>query len=312
MIRVGIAGGASKIAGEMIKILINHPDVELLWAYEPELDGTLLSQIHKGLQGETYIAFTSKPETDKVDVIFLAQQEPDRARRFLSQYNIPESMRIIDLTGDMLELSTFDDGDQWIYGLPELCRKPLVRGARKASLPSGLSTIILLSLLPLAKNLLINAPVSVTAVVSEPDAEPGEALALIEHEHQDDIIRALRSLQQSFNSELRFVVVNGGWNHGISTTIYLDCNVSEQELLRMYRDFYSDHAFTYISDTIPSLTEVQGTNKCIMNLQKVGKRIVITAVIDDTMKGSASLAVHTMNLLFGLQERVGLMLKSQA
>lgn len=312
MIRAGITGGTMAVAGEIIKILINHPDVELSWVLEPDAEGALLSQIHKGLRGETYMRFCKTPTMDNVDVIFLCFDEPGAASRFMESASVPERVKVIDLSGDYLSQSTFADGDEWIYGLPELCRKPLVRGGKQASVPPALSSVVLLSLMPLAKNLMLNSDINITAVVAEEDAEPGEALALIEHEQADDIARALRSLQSSFNSKMLFVVINGGWRRGISVNIHLECPVSEEQLLNLYDEFYEDHGFTFLSASLPNLTEVAGTNKCIINLQKVGNRLVINAVIDDLIKGAAAMAVHDMNLLFGLQERVGLMLKAQS
>lgn len=312
MIRAGVTGGSMAMAGEIIKILINHPDVELSWVLEPDAEGALLSQVHKGLRGETYMRFCKTPTMDNVDVIFLCFDEPDAALRFMNSARVPNHVKVIDLSGDYLPQSTFADGDDWIYGLPELSRKPLVRGGKHASVPPALSSVVLLALLPLAKNLMLNSDISITAVVAEEDAEPGEALALIEHEQTDDIARALRSLQSSFNSKMMFVVINGGWKRGISVTIHLECPIAEDQLLNIYDEFYEDHGFTFLSASLPNLSEVVGTNKCIINLQKVGTRLVINAVIDDLIKGAAAMAIHDMNLLFGLQERVGLMLKSHS
>lgn len=310
MIRAGVTGGSLMVAGEIIKLLINHPDVEISWVIDPSVEGALLSQVHKGLRGETYMRFTSEPAFDNVDVIFLCFDEPGDARRFVETKNLPDRIRLIDLSGDYLADSTFADGDRWIYGLPELSRKPLVRGATRTAVPHAISSAILLSLLPMAKASLLNTDISVTAVVAEPEAEPGEALALIELEEEYNISRALRSLQQDFASKMMFIVMVGGWKRGISVTIHFECSASEEQLLDLYDKFYEDHGFTFMSSSLPNLTEVNGTNKCIINLQKVGDRVVVTAVIDDLIKGASAMAVHDMNLLFGLQERVGLMLKT--
>ncbi len=312
MIRAGITGGTTRVAGEIIKLLINHPDVEILWVTEPEAEGARLSEVHKGLRGETYLRFAAAP-TDKVDVVFLCFEEPSEARKFVADNNIGPEVRLIDLSGDYLPQSTFADGDDWIFGLPELCRKPLVRGARKASLPLPLTSAVLLALTPLAKEQWLHGNISVTAVVAEDGAEPGETLALIDIEQADDIARAVQSLQPDFRHEqMMFVVVNGGWRHGISVTIHFVTDHSEEEAIEAFNNYYDDHNFVFLSESLPNLTEVAGTNKCIINVQKVENRLVITAVIDDLVKGASAMAVHDMNLLFGLQERVGLMLKSQA
>ena len=298
MIRAGIAGGTTTVAGEITKLLINHPDIEIQWIYDPEAEGALVSRVHKGLQGETYMRFSADAPMDNVNVVFLCFDEPGQSEDFVTN------------SGDFLEKSTFADGDEWVFGLPELSRKPLVRGAKHTSLPRPLTTAVLLGLLPLAKNLLLNTEIYITAVVNEPDAEPGEALCLLEHEESDEIARALTSVQQSFAAPMLFLVIAGGWERGITVNIYLDCPISEKEAVKLYQDYYDDHSFTFLSDSTPSITEVLGTNKTIINLQKVSKKLVVSVAIDDLMKGSAAMAVHDMNLLFGLQERVGLMLKS--
>lgn len=311
MIRAAITGGATSVAGEIMKLLINHPDVELQWVLEPAFEGALLSQIHKGLRGETYMRFTARPDMSTADVVFLCFEDPGESKAFIAKNPPMEKAKIIDLSGDYLDQSTFNDGDDWIFGLPELSRKPLVRGGLHASVPRALTSAVLLSLLPMAKSgLLTEGDIHVTAVVADPDAEPGETIALIDLEEADDIVRALRSLQPTFDIPMTFMVMCGGWKRGISVSIHFKSSIAEDKAESIYNEFYEDHGFTFISSDLPNLTEVVGTNKCIINLQKVGDRLVINAVLDDMVKGAAAMAVHDMNLLFGLQERVGLMLKS--
>lgn len=312
MIRAGITGGTTRVAGEIVKLLINHPDVEIVWVIDPDAEGAHLSEVHKGLRGETYLRFTAEPE-EEVDVVFLCQDEPGEGKRFIERYGIGGKVKIIDLTGDYLQQSTFADGDDWIFGLPEFCRKPMVRGGLHASLPQPLSSAVLLALTPLAKEQWLNSAINVTAVVAEEGAEPGETLALIDIEQADHITRAIKSHQPDFkNGSMKFVVVNGGWRHGISVTLYFETDHTEKEAIEAFMNYYDDHNFVFLSESLPNLTEVVGTNKCIINVQKVERQLVITAVIDDIVKGGSAMAVHDMNLLFGLQERVGLMLKTQA
>lgn len=300
------------MAGEIVKLLINHPDVEILWVIDRDAEGARLSEVHKGLRGETYLRFAAEP-SDDVDVVFLCEDEPDLGRNFIESHSFSPDIKIIDLTGDYLAQSTFADGDDWIFGLPELCRKPMVRGGIHASLPHPLSSAVLLALIPLAKEQWLTGNINVTAVVAEEDAEPGETLALIDIEDADHIARAISSLQPGFEaSRMMFVVVNGGWRHGISITLYFETNHTEKEAIEAFTNYYDDHNFVFLSESLPALTEVIGTNKCIINVQKVERHLVVTAVIDDIVKGASAMAVHDMNLLFGLQERVGLMLKTQA
>lgn len=306
MIRAGIAGGLSAKAGETIKLLVNHPDVELAWVEGREAAGRFLYQVHKGLRGETYMKFAPVADTSDIDVLFLCFDDPDHTASFLHSVNVPDSVKMIDMSGLFIEPD--DPESPWVYGLPELNRKALVRGATRAAVPGDLATAVLLGLLPLAKNLLLNADIHISAVMPDADAEPGEALAFIETEQNDEITQTLQSIQNSFNRPMLYVLTAGGWTRGISVVMYFKCKVSEKELLSLYNDYYADHGFTFISDSVPSLSEVVGTGKCIINLQKVADRLVISVAIDDILKGSAAQAVHCMNLLFGLQERVGLML----
>lgn len=312
MIRAGITGGTTREAGEIIKLLINHPDVEILWVADPDAEGGLISDFHRGLRGETYLRFSSEP-SDEVDVVFLCSDEPGESVSFCNSGIIGPKTKIVDLSGDFLPMSTFADGDDWIYGLPELCRKPLVRGASKVSIPAPLSSAVLLALTPLAKDLKLTGDINITAVVTEENAGPGEVLALIDLEQADDIARAVRSLQPDFKaSQMKFMVINGGWRHGISLSVHFNSDLSEQAAIDLFNNYYDDHNFTFLSDQMPNLNEVSGTNKCAINVQKVEDQLVISLVIDDIVKGLSAMAVHDMNLLFGLQERVGLMLKSQA
>lgn len=310
MIRAGIIGGETATAGDLIRILINHPDVELAWVSAPEEEGVLLSQRHRGLTGETYMRFSGEQAPEGIDVLFLCNTEDGDSERYLSKHDIPENLRIIDLSPDFR--MTDEENSEWVYALPELNRKPLVRGAKKASVPGPYATIILLSLLPLAKNLLLNSDIHVSCVssTSSGDERQGEASVVLDHEEIEEARKALRVLQSSFNSNIHLVATAGGWENGLAATLYIDTPISEDDIKDIYDTFYEDHGFTFLSESHPDLGEVRGTNKCLMRVGKVGDTLVITSVIDETLKGGASAAVHVMNLMFGLQERVGLMLKA--
>lgn len=305
MIRVGILKGETEAAGHLIRILINHPDIELAWVEStPENAGELLFQCHKGLTGETYMSFCGRGDFDDVDVLFLCGDSDGDSERLLRNRPVPENVKIIDLSPDF----RINPPEGWVYALPELNRKPLVRGAVKASIPGPLATIMLLSLLPMAKNLLLNSPIHVSCVTACGEDTPGEANVQLEHEEVEETANALRTLQQSFNSQINLVATAGGWDRGLAATVWFDTPVGEDEIKDIYDTFYEDHGFTFMSESYPGLAEVKGTNKCVMHVGKTGGRLVVSAVIDDTLKGGAAAAVHVMNLMFGLQERVGLML----
>lgn len=310
MIKAAISGGTTPQACEILKILINHPDVEIVCVNAPEAEGMLLSQVHRGLRGETFMRFTSQMPIDDIDVLFMADTEPGASMKFMATHSVPEGLKIIDLSPDFRKESLNDADSPWVYALPELNRKPLVRGATRASMPGPLASAVLPALLPLAKNLLLNSTIHINAVQAEPQAEPGEPLALLEHEEDAEIRGALGTLQASFHSEMLYVVTAGGWQNGLAATVYMESPVSVNEIEKLYEEFFSDHSFTLVADTLPTLMEVAGTNKCIIHLQKSDPWLVINVAIDDKIKGAAGSAVHVMNLMFGLQERVGLMLKS--
>ncbi len=308
MIKAGITGGAHPAAGELIRILINHPDVELQWVAAPEVSGEMVSAMHKGLLGETYMRFSDEVNIEDIDVLFLCPSEPGENKAFLEANEIPERIKIVDLSADYR--LTDPEQHTWVYALPELNRKPLVRGATKAAIPGELAHAVLLGLLPMAKNLMLNNDIHISVTTATDEAAAGQPLAYLDHEEIDEMKFALRQLQSSFNSDIYMLVSAAGWNRGTVATMYLETGVSIDELRNLYDEFYEDHNFTFLTDQLPDLREVTNTNKCVIHLEKVGKRVAITSMIDDKLKGTAGTAVHAMNLLFGLQERVGLMLKS--
>lgn len=309
MIKVGITGGDTESAGNLIRILINHPDVELVWVEAPQDEGTLIAQRHHGLIGETYMQFCRRGNLQDIDLLFMCFNIDGDSERYLAARTVPESLKIIDLSPDFRMPAESPEGEpRWVYALPELNRKALVRGATRAAIPGSLATVMLLSLLPLAKNLLLNSDIHVSCVTPAGEEAPGEASVALEHEEVEETCRALASLQTSFSSTIHLVGAAGGWPSGISAITYVDTPVSEDHLKDIYDTFYEDHGFTFLSESFPSLAEVTGTNKCVMHIGKSGDSLVITAVIDNNLKGGAAAAVHVMNLMFGLQERVGLML----
>lgn len=312
MIRAGIVGGESESAGDLIRILINHPDVELIWVSSPNDEGVMLSQRHRGLTGETYMRFSGDRTLDDIDVLFMCFTQDGDSEQYLNRHNIPDSLKIIDLSPDFRMPE--DENSEWVYALAELNRKPLVRGAKRASVPGPYATIMLLSLLPLAKNLLLNDDIHVSCVssIGSGEEKPGEAAVVLEHEEIEETRKALQVLQNSFNSKIHLVATAGGWDSGLAATIYLDSPISEDDIKDIYDTFYEDHGFTFLCENHPDLGEVRGTNKCLMRVGKSGNTLVISSVLDETLKGGASAAVHVMNLMFGLQERVGLMLKATA
>lgn len=310
MIKVGITGAESKVAGEIIRLLLNHPDVDLKWIQSEHHVGARVSDIHQGLIGECDMVVISQPRWDEIDVLFNCCHTGS-ARSFLERNKEKtESIKIIDLSGDF-RMSAEDSG--FVYGLPELNRKAMVRGATKVANPGAFATAVELALLPLAKNLLVNSDIHVAAVSGDPTlADNIRLYNALTHSHVAEIEQTIRSLQTSFNSHVSMVPMLGSLSRGLIAAVYLDCPLQLEDIRKLYEDFYSDHGFTFIVDKQVELKDVANTNKCILHLEKHGNRLLVTSVIDSMLKGSAGTAVHNMNLLFGLSERTGLALKPSA
>ncbi|MCC8175806.1 MAG: N-acetyl-gamma-glutamyl-phosphate reductase [Bacteroidales bacterium] len=322
MIRAGIIGGAGYTAGELIRLLINHPDVEIAWVHSTSNAGNPVTDIHQGLIGDTTLRFTDKLDWDAIDVLFCCTPH-GKTREFMESCTVPEDVKIIDLSADYRLAA---EGNDFVYGLPELHRKPLVRGAKHVANPGCFATAIQLALLPLAKNLLLNAPIHITAITGSTGAgvKPSATSHFswrndnvsiykpFRHQHLAEIRQSLVELQSSFKQDINFIPVRGCFSRGIMAVIYMDCPVELDEIRRLYEDYYDDHSFTFVTDKAPDLKDVVNTNKCIIHLEKIDGKLLITSVIDNLVKGASGQAVHNMNLLFGLQERVGLMLKPSA
>lgn len=320
MIKAGIIGGAGYTAGELIRILLNHPDVELIWVNSSSNAGNPISSVHQGLIGETDLIFTSSTPFNEVDVIFFCTPHGE-SKKFIESHDIPEDLKIVDLSQDF----RLEGDHDFIYGLPEINRKYIIRGKRVAN-PGCFATAIQLALLPLAKNLLLNSDINITAITGSTGAgvKPSATSHFswrndnisvykpFKHQHLAEIKQTLKSLQNSFNSEINLIPMRGCFSRGIFVAAYLDCPIALDEIKKLYEEYYEDHRFTFISDKMPDLKDVINTNKCILHLEKEGNKLLIISVIDNLLKGASGQAVHNMNLLFGLHERVGLQLKASA
>ncbi len=324
MIRAGIIGGAGYTAGELLRLLINHPDVEVAWVHSTSNAGNLVTDIHQGLIGETYLRFCDTTPWEETDVVFFCTPH-GQSRIFLKENPIPEDIKIVDLSNDF-RLKSSDDEHDFVYGLPEMNRKPMVRGAKHVANPGCFATAIQLALLPLAKNHLIKSDIHVTAITGSTGAgvKPSATSHYswrndnvsiykpFRHQHLGEIMQTMRELQPDFDAEINFVPVRGCFSRGIMAIVYLDIDEDIDTIRQMYEEAYSDHSFTFVTDKQPDLKDVVNTNKCVIHLEKVDGKLLITSVIDNLLKGASGTAVHNMNLLFGLSERTGLNLKSSA
>lgn len=345
MIKVGIIGAETLAAGELIRILINHPDVELVTIASETEAGRRVDAVHRGLIGDTDMVISPTLLPEGHDMIFLCG-EPWMAKQWMvanCEAVDTDEIRVIDLTG------AFRDGEyDMIYGLPEFNRKALVRGARKASVPSAAATPVELALFPLAKNSLLGGGVVDASLTMAYTASPervappsnvGSGLYSVStrldpvapQEYRPDseaaaaeVATCAKAMQPSFNSSVRLSLSRDAEiSRGVCAVVDVPCTVGLPELRRLYDDAYHDHSFTYPCDFHPEIADVANTNKCLIHIEYPGTddptsamsaspRLRVTAVADNLLKGAAGTAVHCMNLLFGLSERTGLALKGSA
>lgn len=321
MIKVGIIGGAGYTAGELLRLLINHPDVEIVFVNSASNAGNRITDVHSGLFGETDLVFTDQLPLDEIDCLFFCTAHGD-TRKFMESHTLPETLRVVDLSMDYRIES---DEHDFVYGLPELNRKRIIR-ARHIANPGCFATAIQLGLLPLAKNLLLNNPVHITAITGSTGAgqKPSATSHFswrnnnmsvykpFTHQHLPEIRQSLSQLQHSFATDLNFIPVRGDFARGIFVSMYTDCPVALDEIRRLYDEYYDDHSFTFVTDANLDLKQVVNTNKCLIHLEKHGDKLLILTAIDNLLKGASGQAVHNMNLLFGLTEVAGLKLKPSA
>ncbi|MDD4515240.1 N-acetyl-gamma-glutamyl-phosphate reductase [Massilibacteroides sp.] len=318
MIKIGIIGGAGYTAGELIRLLVNHPDAEIVFVNSSSNAGNKVTDVHSGLFGETNLVFTSELPLDDIDLLFFCTAHGD-TKKFLDSHTVPDNLKIIDLSTDYRIKS--EDHD-FVYGLPELNRRRICSATHVAN-PGCFATCIQLGVLPLAKHLMLNNELHVNAITGSTGAgvKPSatshfswrnDNISIYKpftHQHLAEITQSLKQLQNSFDTNINFIPVRGNFARGIFTTIYIDCKIELNEIKRIYEEFYDDHSFTHIINTNPDLKQVVNTNKCLIHLEKHGDKLLIISIIDNLLKGASGQAVHNMNLMFGLEEIVGLHLK---
>lgn len=321
MIRIGIIGGAGYTAGELCRILLNHPEAEIVFVNSESNAGNLLAEVHEGLYGETDMRFTDQLPFDQVDVVFFCFGH-GKSTKFLAEHYIPADVRIIDLAQDFRLES--DDND-YIYGLPELNHSKIQNALHVAN-PGCFATCLQLGLLPLAEAGLLNGDVMVNAITGSTGAgvKPGATTHFswrsgnmsiykaFEHQHVPEIKQSLRQLQPSFDSEIDFIPYRGDFPRGIFATEVIKCDAPIDEIEGYYHDFYSEAPFTFYIDKPVDLKQVVNTNKCLIHCEKYGNKLLITSCIDNLLKGAVGQAVQNMNVMFGVEESLGLKLKPSA
>ena len=322
MIRTGIIGGAGYTAGELIRILMHHPGVEIDFVFSTSNAGNPMESIHGDLEGEDLPVFTGSVNPE-VDVVFLCLGHGN-STAFLRENKFSANTRIIDLSNDFrLSGQNSFQGMDFVYGLPELNSEE-IRQAGHIANPGCFATAVQLALLPLARASMLKNDVHVNAVTGATGA--GVSLSktthftwrdnnfshykAFTHQHLGEICQSLAQLQPGFDGEVLFIPNRGNFSRGIFCTAYTEFDGSEQEALELYRAYYADAAFTRISPREIFMKQVVNTNKCLVHLQKNGRQLLVTTVIDNLLKGASGQAVQNMNLMFGLAETEGLQLKA--
>ncbi len=324
-IKVGIIGGAGYTAGELLRILINHPSVKIEFIHSSSNAGNLISQIHSDLIGETDLKFTDSLDFNSVDVLFLCVGHGD-AIKFIQANALPKSLKIIDLSQDFrwgANLNATTEG--WVYGLTEL-NKSAIKTANYVANPGCFATTIQLALLPLAAKNLLKNDIHVHAITGSTGAgqRPTDTthfswrnnnMSIYEafkHRHLKEISASMRHLQNDFSEEINFLPVRGNFARGIFASVYTKTELSEIELKKLFNDYYSDAPFTFLTEQNPHLKQVVNSNKAILHVSKHGDKALIISMIDNLLKGASGQAVENMNLMFGLPHTEGLRLKALA
>lgn len=337
MIKIGILGAAGYTGGELIRILLNHPEAEIVFANSESNAGNLVSDVHEGLIGDTDLCFTDQMPFDKVDVVFFCFGH-GKSEAFLKEHTIPDNVKIIDLAQDFRIKGNHD----YVYGLPEIYRSEIVACKHLAN-PGCFATCIQEGLLPLAKAGLLTHDVAVNAITGSTGAgqKPGatthfswrnnnfSVYKLFTHQHLHEICqtlndlrpasapRAVDTLDEGYDADgitIDFIPYRGDFARGIFCTEVVTCDKAPDSdaVVELYKNFFKDAAFTHYSDKPLDLKQVVNTNKALVHVEVFGKKIVVTSIIDNLLKGAVGQAVQNMNIMFGLDEKAGLNLKATA
>lgn len=322
MLEVGIIGGAGYTAGELIRLLLNHPKTNINFVFSTSNAGNKLYKVHQDLIGATEISFSSEINAD-VDVLFLCLGHGN-STAFLQKNSFSKNTKIIDLSNDFRLIADKNfEGKEFVYGLPELNKKA-IQSANYIANPGCFATALQLAILPLASNGLLKNDVHVNAVTGATGA--GTSLSktthftwrdnnfshykAFNHQHLGEINQTVHQLQSDFKSEINFMPNRGDFSRGIFATTYTKFDKSLEEAIKMYKVYYKDAAFTFVTNHNLFLKQVVNTNNCFIQLEKHGDKLLITSMIDNLLKGASGQAIQNMNLMCGVQEDTGLKLKA--
>ena len=346
MIRVGILGAAGYTGGELIRLLLNHPEAEIVFANSESNAGNLVSDVHEGLTGETELKFTDQMPFDRVDVVFFCFGH-GKSEQFLKEHTIPADVKIIDLAQDfrikrekvIVNSDKFPTGEgsaeansslftlpyNFIYGLPEINKQEICKAQHVAN-PGCFATCIQLALLPAAHLNLLKEDVSVNAITGSTGAGQKPAATThfswrtgnmsiykaFSHQHIAEIRQSLKQVQGYLDASIDFIPYRGDFARGIFCTAVIKTKAPADDIVAAYKEFYQDAAFTHYSDKAIDLKQVVNTNKALVHVDGFEGKVLVTSCIDNLLKGAVGQAVQNMNLMFGIDERTGLRLKASA
>ena len=321
MIRTGIIGGAGYTAGELIRLLLNHPEVQISFIHSSSNSGKKISDIHEGLIGETELVFSDTHPLEDIDVLFLCTAHGD-SKKFWDNNRRPGHLKVIDLAQDFR-----DESCGYVYGLPEV-NLPRIKDAESIANPGCFATAIQLSLLPAAAAGLLSdvSEINITAITGSTGAgvKPGATTHFswrtdnvsvykpFTHQHLKEIRMTLEKIRPDFSSRINFIPVRGNFARGIYAITTFDCSLPQEEIEKIYKDFYADSPFVFISESPVDLKQVVNTNKVVMNVLSHEGKLLITCAEDNLLKGASGQAVQNMNIMFGLPQNTGLRLKPSA
>ena len=334
MFKVGILGAAGYTGGELIRVLLGHPEAEIVFANSESNAGNLVSDVHEGLIGETDLRFTSEMPFDQVDVVFFCFGH-GKSEQFLKEHTIPANVKIIDMAQDFRIKGDHD----YVYGLPEIHKEEIEKAQHLAN-PGCFATCIQLGLLPAAKMGLIHDDVAVNGITGSTGAgqKPGATTHFswrnnnfsiykqFTHQHLHEICQSLNEVKpadapfftspisekQESGVSIDFIPYRGDFARGIFVTEVIKTECPIDDVVAFYKEFYKDAAFTHYSDKALDLKQVVNTNKALVHCEKIGNKLLITSVIDNLLKGAVGQAVQNMNIMFGIDETAGLRLKASA
>lgn len=320
MIKVGILGAAGYTGGELIRLLLNHPEAEIVFANSESNAGNPVSDVHEGLVGETDLKFTDEMPFDKVDVVFFCFGH-GKSEAFLKEHTIPERVKIIDLAQDFRIKGDHD----YVYGLPET-HKNAIASCQHLANPGCFATCIQLAMLPALKADIISGDIHVNGITGSTGAgqKPGatthfswrndncSVYKTFTHQHLLEINQTVQELTPGYEGRVLFIPQRGCFARGIFVTAYAKCDKSLEEVQQIYADYYKDAAFTHFVTKSPDMKQVVNTNKAVVYVEKYEDQLLMISCIDNLLKGAVGQAVQNMNIMFGLDEKAGLQLKASA